>query len=52
MEILEKELLEIKPRAAVVSGMIHNLKESNSLVELASELEETIKQMPVTTLNK
>ncbi len=52
VEILEKELLEIKPRVAVLSGMIHNLKESNVFVELASELEETMKQMPVTPLIK
>ncbi|MFJ5621271.1 TetR/AcrR family transcriptional regulator [Peribacillus loiseleuriae] len=52
VEILEKELLEIKPRVAVLSGMIHNLKESSGLVELASELEKTIKQMPITTLIK
>ncbi|MBA9027338.1 TetR/AcrR family transcriptional regulator [Peribacillus huizhouensis] len=52
VDILEKELLEIKPRAAVLSGMIHNLKASSTLFELATELEKTINQMPITTLNK
>ena len=52
VDILEKELLEIKPRAAVLSGMIHNLKASSSLFELATELEKTINQMPITTFNK
>ena len=27
VEVLEKELMEIKPRAAVLSGMIRNLKD-------------------------
>ncbi|KAB7705973.1 TetR family transcriptional regulator [Bacillus aerolatus] len=50
VDILEKELMEMKPRRAVLSGMIRNLKESENLAELAEELEKTIVNMPATTL--
>ncbi len=42
VEVLEKELMKIKPRAAVLSGMIRNLKDYPILKELITELETTI----------
>lgn len=42
VEVLEKELMKIKPRAAVLSGMIRNLKDYPPLKELITELETTI----------
>ena len=45
VEVLEKELMEIKPRAAVLSGMIRNLKDYPILEELVTELETTINIM-------
>lgn len=42
IEILERELRELKPRPALLTGMIRNLKESKDLAPLTEELERTI----------
>lgn len=44
--IIEKELLEVKPRQAILDGMISNLKRSSSIKQLTEELEQSIKKMP------
>ena len=49
VEVLEKELMEIKPRLAILSGMIRNLKESPNLEELVTELEKTINNISIHT---
>ncbi|KMY54989.1 hypothetical protein AC623_14475 [Bacillus sp. FJAT-27231] len=42
IDILEKELRELKPRPALLAGMIRNLKDNQELVQLAGELERII----------
>ncbi|KKB33986.1 TetR/AcrR family transcriptional regulator [Bacillus thermotolerans] len=42
INILETELRQIKPRPALIEGMIRNLKESENISALAGKLEETI----------
>ncbi|WP_100331067.1 TetR/AcrR family transcriptional regulator [Bacillus xiapuensis] len=42
--LLEKELMEISPKAAIVKGMLANLKEIACVKPLVAELERTIRQ--------
>ena len=46
--ILEKELLDVKPRAAILKGMLFNLKSISSMKPLVEELEQAVKKMPET----
>ncbi|OMP66922.1 TetR/AcrR family transcriptional regulator [Domibacillus epiphyticus] len=46
--ILEQELLEVKPRQAIVEGMLFNLKKGHSTKDLAKELEQAVKKLPET----
>ncbi|WP_075399329.1 TetR/AcrR family transcriptional regulator [Domibacillus antri] len=46
--ILEQELLEVKPRHAILEGMLFNLKKGKMTVKLAEELEQALKKMPET----
>ncbi|MEK4028557.1 MULTISPECIES: TetR/AcrR family transcriptional regulator [Bacillaceae] len=46
IEIMEKELRELKPRPALLTGMIRNLKENEELAPLAGELERMIRLYP------
>ena len=49
VEVLEKELMEIKPRVAILSGMIRNLRDYPNLEEVVTELEKTITSMSFNT---
>lgn len=49
VEVLEKELMEIKPRVAILSGMIRNLRDYPKLEEVVIELEKTINSMSFNT---
>jgi AcrR family transcriptional regulator len=46
--ILEQELLEVKPRQAIVEGMLFNLKKGPDTADLAEELERAVKKTPET----
>ncbi|MCP3762695.1 TetR/AcrR family transcriptional regulator [Domibacillus sp. A3M-37] len=46
--ILEKELLDVKPRTAILNGMLFNLKSIPSMKPLAEELEQAVQKMPET----
>lgn len=51
VEVLEKELMEMRPRVAILSGMIRNLKDSPNLEALATELEKTMTKMSIPTFH-
>ncbi|WP_050181994.1 TetR/AcrR family transcriptional regulator [Domibacillus robiginosus] len=46
--LLEKELLEVNPRAAVLTGMLFNLKNLPHMKAMAEELEQAVGKMPKT----
>lgn len=46
--ILEKELLEVKPRQAVLHGMMANLSTQSALQPLIEELKQAVMKMPET----
>lgn len=46
--ILEKELLDLKPREAILNGMLFNLKGIPSMKVAAEELEQAVQKMPET----
>lgn len=43
---LEKELLEVNPRAAILTGMLFNLKSLPNMKLIAEELEQAVGRMP------
>lgn len=44
--VLEKELLEVNPRAAILAGMLFNLKSLPNMKSIAEELEQAVSRMP------